>query len=607
MTETGAPPGAPEPLPREGVSLLPETPPATPPAAPRLALDVTIVLMLVVFAFLLRQWHLGLPETRFFDETYYAKSGEELLAGKPDSNTVHPPLAKLFIATTGWCYTAVGQPLQEAGWVGGVTDWARWRAGSLLFGLLTLPLTYLLARRLYASRFCATTATFLVAIDFLHLVQSRIAMLDAYLSFFVMLGAYAAWRFITSDRDMDGWAFLSVLAFAIGFACKWSSLFAAFGAVLAMLSLKRYSAEASTRLDAVARTLGWTVLLTPIAHAIYPSAGWGVSAVQGALGAALLHVSGVVRVLPPLRGPGLWFTRLSMLYLVLVPAMYLVSFVPFLWQHQWDVPRSWTDAVKNHKVMINFRYSKEFTHRYMSSFWSWPTMMRPVWYHYEEHKDPEGSPFPPDSTHWVTRLAWRGKEPGSYITGILAMGSPFVWWTFLVFLALTTLQSVILPLFTVVGEALRGMRTEETPPVPSEAALVSSETASEPSEQAPVARPDAFGTFRAAFSAARCSLDAWRFGPERPWLFLLLMYAPQVLLWSVNRGFLFYMLPCVPFMSIFIAAILQEWLDLPYGRTCSAAYLVIATLFLVAYYPLLAGISIPKPVYEVLVFTPKWI
>lgn len=571
--------------------------------------DLVLLLALLLLAFLVRQWHLGLPETRFFDETYYARSGEELLAGRPDTNTVHPPLAKLIIATVGYAYTAIGQPLQDAGWVGGVTDWAKWRAGSVLFGLLTLPLTYGLALRLFRSRFCAVIATYLLAIDFLHVVQSRITMLDMYLAFFILLGGWAAWRFIESDRNLGGWAVLSVLSFCIGFACKWNSLFAGLGAFVAMLALKRYPPdERPTRLDVLGRLVGWAVVFTPLA---YRTLGLGLSqaVITGACGSALLHVWGVARVLPPLRGPGLWFTRLSMLYLVLLPTVYLASFVPFIWQHKWDLQTSYTDAGKNHKVMFDFRYGKEFTHRYMSQFWAWPTMMRPVWYHYEEHKTQEGSLIPPNTGDWLSRTAWRGQAPGQYVSGILAMGSPFVWWTFLVFLALTLAQSVLIPLGGVLVDGVRAMRAAPPfPPVeapPAAQALPELPAAAEEVVASP--RPEPFRTFRLGWTVAKERLDAWRFGLERPWLFLILMYAPQVLLWSINRGFFFYMLPCVPFMCVFIAAILREWLELPWGRLCAYVYLALATLFFLAYFPLLAGWSIPKPVYEFLIFTPKWI
>lgn len=516
-------------------------------------LDFMLVLLLVVFGFSSRQWHLGLPETRYFDETYYSKSGEELLNGKPDSNTVHPPLAKLMIATFGWLYKTIGTPLEQAGWVGGVTDFARWRVGSVVMGLLTVPLTYGLAFRLFRNRWTAVVSCFLLDIDFLHVVQSRVTMLDMYVCFFILLGAYASFRFIEAERKTVGWAVLSVLSFAIGFASKWSAMFAAFGAVTAMLTLKPY-------------------------------------------GRAPEHLPGGGR-----KSVWIWLLRLGLLYVLIVPLIYLVSFVPFFWQHHWDVNKSWTDIKANHKQMLVFRYSEEFKHRYMSRFWAWPTMLRPVWYHYEEHNDAQGSLFPPCTDCWPWDIVWRGEEPNQYVTGILAMGSPFVWWTFLIFLLLTVTQSIVLPLFTLVRARFRKPSAS-----PGEQESVPADSSVQP--DGVVSQGIVTGTPPPGGLAPwRNSIDAWRFGVERPWLFLMLMYFPQILLWSINRGFLFYMLPCVPFMCIFIAEILREWLDLPGGRLCACVYLTVATLCFVAYYPLLAGWSIPKPIYQILIFTDKWV
>lgn len=511
-------------------------------SASRRHLDVLLVLLLMTFGFGVRQWHIGLPETRYFDEIYYAKSGQELLNGKRDSNTVHPPLAKQMIAAFGYLYSAVGTPLQEAGLVGGVTDYARWRVGSLVMGVLMIPLTYALGFRLFRSRWVAFVGAFLLDIDFLHVTQSRITMLDMYVAFFILAGTYAAWRYIEAERKTSGWAVLSVLSFAVGVACKWNALFAAVGAVPAMLWLKPYALRVSTP---------------------FP-------------------LRGAVR-----RPMWQWLLTLCVMYAVIVPFVYAVSFIPFLWQHQWKLGQSWKELKANHMEMWTFRHDpKQFTHRYMSDFWKWPTMMRPVWYHYEEHDQPDGSLIPPRADRWIWWLAWRGQEPDHYVTGILAMGSPFVWWFFLIFLLLTVIQSIILPL-TVVLRCI-GFKAPDEAPQPALAGHV-------------VAPPPS------APSPWRQALDAWRFGPERPWLFLMLLYFPQVLLWGVNHGFLFYMLPCVPLMSIFTAAILREWLDLPFGKFCAGLYLATAVVFFMAYYPLLVGWSIPRPLYELLIFTEKWI
>lgn len=487
----------------------------------RLALDLLMVLCLTLFAFYVREWRIGLPPNRYFDETYYVKSAYEYLDGKADSNTVHPPLGKLLIAAGIRTYQTAAPALARAHLVDTVTDGAGWRLACLVAGVLMVPLTYALGFRLFRSRFVAATAAWLVVIDPLHIAQSRIAMLDMMVAFFILLGAYGAWRFIEARRASVGWAVFTALVFGLGAAVKWNSLFAGFGACIAMLALKPY----------------------------------------------------------PYRGFRGWAVRLPLIFIVVVTLAYMSAFVPFFHQGH-----DWRQLYANHKQMVTFRYSKEFTHRYMSHFWDWPTIMRPVWYHYEEYTEPHGSAFPQRTDTFWTRLAWRGRDPNQYISGVVAIGSIFVWITFLIFFFLTLGQSFVMPAWMAVVSAWR--RPTANPP------------AETPADQLPVA-PQRIPLLE--------SLRDWRLGPERPWIYLVLLYLPQVVLWSVNKGFLFYMLPCIPFMAILVAAVLNEWLDLSMGRTCVAVYLLVAALCALAYYPLLTAYPIPRPLYDLLIPTSKWV
>jgi len=472
--------------------------------------DALLLGSILMFAYFVRQLRLAFPPKRYFDETYYVRSAYEYLQGQHDSNTVHPPLGKMIIAAWMQVYDGIAVHLDNLGLLDGVSDGGAWRFGSLLAGLGIIAVTYALGFRLFRSRFVGAAAAFLLAIDPLHLVQSRIAMLDMYLALFVLLGAYAAWRFIESSRQRFGWAVASAVFFGIGAACKWSSMFATVGAVAAMLLL-------SPRLR-------WT-----------------------------------------------WALKLFAIYAVIVPLLYLSAFIPFFYQGQ-----TRQKLYDNHKLMWTFRHGAEFKHRYMSEFWEWPILKRPVWYHYEEYKEPRGSVFPAERDTPLSKLMWRNHEGTQYISGVIAIGSPFVWATFLIFYLLTLGQSLFVPLAVTLQLWWRGRK----PPPPSEGA-----PARQPHE-------------------ARTYFDAWRLGMERPWLFLVLLYTPQVLLWKLNRGFFFYMLPCTPFMALLVAAVVREWQELSWGKTCVALYLVAALLCMAIYYPLLTGYPIPRPYYDLLIPPP---
>jgi dolichyl-phosphate-mannose--protein O-mannosyl transferase len=101
-----------------------------------------------------------------WDESYYVPAAREYLHGDFSHNFEHPPLAKWAIAAG--IHLFGDRPLG-------------WRLAALGAGILTIPLTWLLARRLFASIWWATFAAVLVATDGLLIVQSRTALLDSLL------------------------------------------------------------------------------------------------------------------------------------------------------------------------------------------------------------------------------------------------------------------------------------------------------------------------------------------------------------------------------------------------------------------------------------------
>jgi dolichyl-phosphate-mannose--protein O-mannosyl transferase len=167
---------------------------------------------------LLRVVRLGVPRSLVFDEFWYARdacwyvfSSKQIcgMAGLVlDDREVdvwlrtfseltpeHPPLGKWLIAVGIWLF----------GYRTGA-----WRIASVVAGTATIALLYLLARKLLRSTTGATVASALLAIDFLHFVQSRLAMLEIFVAFF----GVAAFLCCTYDRDQ-------ILAHPDGRATLW--------------------------------------------------------------------------------------------------------------------------------------------------------------------------------------------------------------------------------------------------------------------------------------------------------------------------------------------------------------------------------------------------
>ena len=91
----------------------------------------------------------------------------------------HPPLAKLVIAAGILLF--------------GDHPWS-WRIGNALLGILLVALTYMLGRRMFASRLAGALAASFVICDGMFLVDSRVAVID------IVYLTLAAWSYLLLFR-----------------------------------------------------------------------------------------------------------------------------------------------------------------------------------------------------------------------------------------------------------------------------------------------------------------------------------------------------------------------------------------------------------------------
>lgn len=196
--------------------------------------DSILLLAILVVAALIRFVRLDQPPSLVFDETYYAKDAclytghSQKFCGSPyptEISWVHPPLGKWIIAS--------GIKLFGFNPFG-------WRSMAAVFGTALAGLVFLLARRLFKNRWIAGVAGLLTATDFLLIVQSRVAMLDIFEAFFVVIGFF----FLAIDRErvllvreharlpfpgdpprrMFEWRLLAGAAFGAAVGVKWQAI-----------------------------------------------------------------------------------------------------------------------------------------------------------------------------------------------------------------------------------------------------------------------------------------------------------------------------------------------------------------------------------------------
>jgi len=100
------------------------------------------------------------------------------------------------------------------------TNTEGFRAASLAFGILTIPLTGLVARRLTRSDVAALLAALFMAFDAIHIELSRQAIQEVYMPFFILLGIYLALRH--QEKKNMVLLVLSGVMFGLGLASKWN-------------------------------------------------------------------------------------------------------------------------------------------------------------------------------------------------------------------------------------------------------------------------------------------------------------------------------------------------------------------------------------------------
>jgi dolichyl-phosphate-mannose--protein O-mannosyl transferase len=185
----------------------------------RISRDWLYALGFGALGLILRLWNLDSPKGKIFDEIYYATNAHSLLQNgvEIDSKSglaqfiVHPPTGKWLIA--------IGIKLF------GYNEFG-WRFASAIVGSISIVLMYFTAKKLFNKQLLSVLAASLISLDGLHLVHSRIALLDIFLLFFIQIAVLA---FLHNKY------WLSALALGLATSVKWSGLYVLIALALYML------------------------------------------------------------------------------------------------------------------------------------------------------------------------------------------------------------------------------------------------------------------------------------------------------------------------------------------------------------------------------------
>jgi dolichyl-phosphate-mannose-protein mannosyltransferase len=125
-------------------------------------------------------FNLGEPSTVSFDESLYVPAARFFLSLEKYHVHDHPPLGQFFI-TLG-TYIFGDNPIG-------------WRIFSVIFGSFTIVAIYKWSLLLFAKRKYALLAVIFVFFSQVHLVESRIAKLDIFMTCFIFWSCYFLSKF----------------------------------------------------------------------------------------------------------------------------------------------------------------------------------------------------------------------------------------------------------------------------------------------------------------------------------------------------------------------------------------------------------------------------
>ena len=221
----------------------------------------------------------------YFDEIYHPRTAWEHIRGIAPYEISHPPLGKLIMG--------VGIRLF------GMTPFG-WRFMGTLFGVGMLPLLYVFLNNLFGRTSIATCGTILLAADFMHLTQTRLATIDTYAFFFILLMYWFMYRYLTLPsgtpfRKCALPLFLSGLFWGIGAASKWTVIYGCTGLVVLYFiglyqKVRDWPAEQPGRVKWVFQILGFSVLV----FALIPAAIYTLSYLPYAMAEGDTSLTGLI-------------------------------------------------------------------------------------------------------------------------------------------------------------------------------------------------------------------------------------------------------------------------------------------------------------------------
>ena len=320
-----------------------------------------------------------------FDEIYHARTAYEFLNNIEPFEWTHPPLGKVFISFGIYLF--------------GMNPFG-WRIIGTLFGIAMIPIMYLFGKKLFGSRFYAICTSILMMFDFMHFSLSRIATIDIYGCFFVILMYYFMYDYFSEYSFEVGFKnslkplLFCGICFGLGAASKWIGLYAGGGLSLLFFMQKFFEYKQYELFKTHRKNKTWLKDYIPIY-----------------LNKTIIY---------------------CFLFFIIIPAtIYIFSYIPYM-----DAAKQGLDLViRNQRDMFVYHSSTVLgaTHPFSSNWWEWPIIKKPL------------------ESYAASDL------PQGISSTITMMGNPLIWWSGIpalaaaIFIAIKNKEKNMIVIFTAIA------------------------------------------------------------------------------------------------------------------------------------------------------------
>lgn len=346
----------------------------------------------------------------YFDEIYHGRTAYEFIKGYQVYETTHPPFGKDLLSLGILLF--------------GMNPFGM-RFMHVITGILLMITLFFLGRMVLASRFGAYATMALGMMDFMPFVQSRYSTIDTSSVLFITLMFLFTIKYIKEQelrpgvRKSVGTMILIFASAGLAAATKWTAVYGIGGVVFcfALVELRKFLAYWQERAKLAVK------LPKPVV-----TRGGKIKR-PSKLSAFELQIRNEMGTLAKnfwLKNFGTTLLVALLLFLIIVPVIYGLTYIPFLSTKNVDLFSGVgiREVLNSQRDMFDYHSKLNATHPFTSHWWSWPFNFKPLWIYGDDNP-----------------------TPGNKST-IVSMGNPFIWFLGVLALVILVYQLLVNRRFT---------------------------------------------------------------------------------------------------------------------------------------------------------------